>query len=148
MKKAICTVFLIFGLAFIVFWCVMLIYFFKKEIAPSWVNIPLIANNCLFILELILGFFVIKVPIDQWFSNDDSDIMSEKDRILIIAVIGITAVCVGLYLIPSLYRNINAIRATERDNMKMKMLTDIVINTIASFVFYQDYQVLKQRQSS
>ena len=101
----------------------------------------MVVNVIVIALSLILGFSVIKCSIDQWFQKDNSDIMSIKDKILIIFVILITIICAGIFVLTIIDNNINSVRTTEIDNMRLRMLMLMLANTYMAYAYYQHFQI-------
>ena len=84
MKKFLCLLFCVLGCIFFAFWVTTYIMLNYKTDTFNSVPWIMVVNVIVIALSLILGFSVIKCSIDQWFQKDNSDIMSIKDKILII----------------------------------------------------------------
>lgn len=110
---------------------------------PKSVSIIMLINVAIIALSLLLGFCVIKISIDQWFPDADSDIMSMKDRVLVATVGVITLICAGMFVLTIIYDNVNSIRTTETDNMLLRMLMLIIANTFMAFAYYQHFRVAR-----
>ena len=141
MKKFLCLLFCILGSLFAAFWTVAYVVLRYKENIQKFIPVIMLINAALIILSLILGFSVIKIHIDQWFQSNDSDIMSTKDKVLLITVLLITIICAGIFILTIVYNNIHAIRVSELDNMLLRTLMIIIANTFMSFAYYQHFQV-------
>ncbi len=100
-------------------------------------------NVAVITVSLIIGCCVVDVSIDQWFPGDGSDIMSTKDRLLIIAVGVIVFVCAATFVLTIANNNINAAVVTEVDNMKLRMLMLIMANTFMAYAYYQHFEVVR-----
>lgn len=142
MKKILCLLFCIFGFLFALFWMITYIVYNNKDQIPNFITIIMCINIIFGVLALILGFCVIKVSIDQWFPNGDGDVVTVKDRVLIIIVFVITFICGGLFVLTIINNNINSIRVEEFDNIKLRILMLIMANTYISFAYYQHFQVV------
>jgi len=141
MKKFLCLLFCVLGCLFFVFWVTMYVIPDDKTGLSNLVSWIMIVNVIVIVLSLIIGFSVIKCSIDQWFQNDSSDIMSIKDKLLIASVVLITIICAGIFVLTIIYNNINSVRTTELDNMRLRMLMLILANTYMAYAYYQHFQI-------
>ena len=141
MKKFLCLLFCILGCIFFAFWVTT--YIMLKYKSDTFNSVPwiMVVNVIVIALSLILGFSVIKCSIDQWFQNDSSDIMSIKDKLLIASVVLITIICAGIFVLTIINNNINSVRTTELDNMRLRMLMLILANTYMAYAYYQHFQI-------
>ena len=141
MKKFLCLLFCVLGCIFFAFWVTT--YIMLKYETDTFNSVPwiMVANVIVIALSLILGFSVIKCSIDQWFQKDNSDIMSIKDKILIIFVILITIICAGIFVLTIIDNNIGSVRTTEIDNMRLRMLMLMLANTYMAYAYYQHFQI-------
>ena len=98
-------------------------------------------NAIIVVVAIVIGFGVIQISIDQWFSNSDGDIMTMKDRILIAIVFCITAICGGIFVLTIVSNNISGTPIGVFDNMKLDMLMCILANTYVAFAYYQHFRV-------
>ena len=141
MKKFLCLLFCVLGCLFFVFWVTMYVIPDDKTGLSNLVSWIMIVNVIVIALSLIIGFSVIKCSIDQWFQNDSSDIMSIKDKLLIASVVLITIICAGIFVLTIINNNINSVRTTELDNMRLRMLMLILANTYMAYAYYQHFQI-------
>ena len=141
MKKFLCLLFCILGCLFFAFWVTMYVISNDKTGLSNLVSWIMIVNVIVIVLSLIIGFSVIKCSIDQWFQNDSSDIMSIKDKLLIASVVLITIICAGIFVLTIINNNINSVRTTELDNMRLRMLMLILANTYMAYAYYQHFQI-------
>jgi len=141
MKKFLCLLFCVLGCLFFVFWVTMYVIPDDKTGLSNLVSWIMIVNVIVIVLSLIIGFSVIKCSIDQWFQNDSSDIMSIKDKLLIASVVLITIICAGIFVLTIINNNINSVRTTELDNMRLRMLMLILANTYMAYAYYQHFQI-------
>lgn len=141
MKKFLCLLFCILGCLFFAFWVTMYVISNDKAGLSNLVSWIMIVNVIVIVLSLIIGFSVIKCSIDQWFQNDSSDIMSIKDKLLIASVVLITIICAGIFVLTIINNNINSVRTTELDNMRLRMLMLILANTYMAYAYYQHFQI-------
>ena len=141
MKKFLCLLFCVLGCLFFAFWVTMYIVPNHKNGSSNLVSWIMIVNVIVIVLSLIIGFSVIKCSIDQWFQNDSSDIMSIKDKLLIASVVLITIICAGIFVLTIINNNINSVRTTELDNMRLRMLMLILANTYMAYAYYQHFQI-------
>ena len=141
MKKFLCLLFCVLGCIFFAFWVTTYIMLNYKTDTFNSVPWIMVVNVIVIALSLILGFSVIKCSIDQWFQKDNSDIMSIKDKILIIFVILITIICAGIFVLTIIDNNINSVRTTEIDNMRLRMLMLMLANTYMAYAYYQHFQI-------
>ena len=141
MKKFLCLLCCILGCLFFVFWVVVYVAFMSKETISQFVYLIMLINVVIIVLALILGFCVIRISVDQWFQNDNADIMSTKDKVLITTAVLITLICTGIFVLTIINNNIHSIRVTETDNMLLRMLMLIIANTYMAFAYYQHFQV-------
>ena len=141
MKKFLCLLFCILGCLFFAFWVTMHVISNDKTGLSNLVSWIMIVNVIVIVLSLIIGFSVIKCSIDQWFQNDSSDIMSIKDKLLIASVVLITIICAGIFVLTIINNNINSVRTTELDNMRLRMLMLILANTYMAYAYYQHFQI-------
>ena len=141
MKKFLCLLFCILGCIFFAFWVTT--YIMLKYKSDTFNSVPwiMVVNVIVIALSLILGFSVIKCSIDQWFQNDNSDIMPTKDKLLITSVVLITIICAGIFVLTIINNNINSVRTTELDNMRLRMLMLILANTYMAYAYYQHFQI-------
>ncbi len=141
MKKFLCLLFCVLGCIFFAFWVTA--YIMLKYKTDTFNSVPwiMVVNVIVIALSLILGFSVIKCSIDQWFQKDNSDIMSIKDKILIIFVILITIICAGIFVLTIIDNNIGSVRTTEIDNMRLRMLMLMLANTYMAYAYYQHFQI-------
>ena len=93
------------------------------------------------VFAIVLGWGVLKISIDQWFSGDDGDIMSIKDRFLIFIMVAISLICGGIFVLTIVRNNIDSIRVTEIDNIMLRILMLILANSYVSYAYYQHFQV-------
>ena len=135
MKKFLCLLFCILGCLFFVFWVATYIILNFKVESSKLVTWIMIANIVVIALALIIGFSVVKLTVNDWFQNDRSDIMSTKDKTLIVSVALITVICMGLFMLTIIYNNINAVNTTEADNMRLRMLMLMIANTYMAFAY-------------
>ena len=112
----------------------------KTEISKV-VPLIMLINVAIIVLALILGHTVIRISVDQWFQNNDSDVMTLKDKVLVTLTLLITVTCVGVFVLTIIYNNVKSIRTTESDNMLLRMLMLIIANTFMAFAYYQHFQV-------
>ena len=141
MKKFLCLLFCVLGCLFFAFWVTMYVIPNDKtglSYLMSWI---MIVNVIVIVLSLIIGFSVIKCSVDQWFQNDSFDIMSIKDKLLIASVVLITIICAGIFVLTIINNNINSVRTTELDNMRLRMLMLILANTYMAYAYYQHFQI-------
>lgn len=141
MKKFLCLLFCVLGCLFFAFWVAMYVIPNDKTGLSNLVSWIMIVNVIVIVLSLIIGFSVIKCSIDQWFQNDSSDIMSIKDKLLIASVVLITIICAGIFVLTIINNNINSVRTTELDNMRLRMLMLILANTYMAYAYYQHFQI-------
>ena len=141
MKKFLCLLFCVLGCLFFAFWVTMYVISNDKAGLSNLVSWIMIVNVIVIVLSLIIGFSVIKCSIDQWFQNDSSDIMSIKDKLLIASVVLITIICAGIFVFTIINNNINSVRTTELDNMRLRMLMLILANTYMAYAYYQHFQI-------
>ena len=141
MKKFLCLLFCVLGCLFFAFWVTMYVILNDKTGLSNLVSWIMIVNIIVIVLSLIIGFSVIKCSIDQWFQNDSSDIMSIKDKLLIASVVLITIICAGIFVLTIINNNINSVRTTELDNMRLRMLMLILANTYMAYAYYQHFQI-------
>ena len=141
MKKFLCLLFCVLGCIFFALWVTTYIMLNYKTDTFNSVPWIMVVNVIVIALSLILGFSVIKCSIDQWFQKDNSDIMSIKDKILIIFVILITIICAGIFVLTIIDNNINSVRTTEIDNMRLRMLMLMLANTYMAYAYYQHFQI-------
>ena len=141
MKKFLCLLFCVLGCLFFAFWVTMYFIPNHKTGSSDLVSWIMIVNVIVIVLSLIIGFSVIKCSIDQWFQNDNSDIMSRKDKLLITSVVLITIICAGIFVLTIINNNINSVRTTELDNMRLRMLMLILANTYMAYAYYQHFQI-------
>ena len=141
MKKFLCLLFCVLGCLFFAFWVTMYVIPNHKTGSSDLVSWIMIVNVIVIVLSLIIGFSVIKCSIDQWFQNDNSDIMSTKDKLLITSVVLITIICAGIFVLTIINNNINSVRTTELDNMRLRMLMLILANTYMAYAYYQHFQI-------
>ena len=141
MKKFLCLLFCVLGCLFFAFWVTMYVISNDKTGLSNLVSWIMIVNVIVIVLSLIIGFSVIKCSIDQWFQNDSSDIMSIKDKLLIASVVLITIICAGIFVLTIINNNINSVRTTELDNMRLRMLMLILANTYMAYAYYQHFQI-------
>lgn len=141
MKKFLCLLFCVLGCLFFAFWVTMYVIPNHKTGSSDLVSWIMIVNVIVIVLSLIIGFSVIKCSIDQWFQNDNSDIMSRKDKLLITSVVLITIICAGIFVLTIINNNINSVRTTELDNMRLRMLMLILANTYMAYAYYQHFQI-------
>ena len=141
MKKFLCLLFCVLGCIFFAFWVTT--YIMLKYKTDTFNSVPwiMVVNVIVIALSLILGFSAIKCSIDQWFQKDNSDIMSIKDKILIIFVILITIICAGIFVLTIIDNNIGSVRTTEIDNMRLRMLMLMLANTYMAYAYYQHFQI-------
>ena len=141
MKKFLCLLFCVLGCLFFAFWVTMYVISNDKTGLSNLVSWIMIVNVIVIVLSLIIGFSVIKCSVDQWFQNDSSDIMSIKDKLLIASVVLITIICAGIFVLTIINNNINSVRTTELDNMRLRMLMLILANTYMAYAYYQHFQI-------
>ncbi len=141
MKKFLCLLFCVLGCLFFVFWVATYVILNSKADTSKLVSWIMIVNVVVIALSLIIGFGVIKCSIDQWFQNGISDIMSTKDKILIVSVALITIICAGIFVLTIINNNINSVRTTEADNMRLRMLMLMIANTYMAYAYYQNFQI-------
>ena len=141
MKKFLCLLFCVLGCLFFAFWVTMYVVPNHKIGSSNLVSWIMIVNVIVIVLSLIIGFSVIKCSIDQWFQNDNSDIMSTKDKLLITSVVLITIICAGIFVLTIINNNINSVRTTELDSMRLRMLMLILANTYMAYAYYQHFQI-------
>ena len=141
MKKFLCLLFCVLGCLFFAFWVTMYVISNDKTGLSNLVSWIMIVNVIVIVLSLIIGFSVIKCSIDQWFQNDSSDIMSIKDKLLIASVVLITIICAGIFVLTIINNNINSVRTTELDSMRLRMLMLILANTYMAYAYYQHFQI-------
>ena len=141
MKKFLCLLFCVLGCLFFAFWVTMYVISNDKTGLSNLVSWIMIVNVIVIVLSLIIGFSVIKCSIDQWFQNDSSDIMSIKDKLLIASVVLITIICAGIFVLTIINNNINSVRTTELDNMRLRMLMLMLANTYMAYAYYQHFQI-------
>lgn len=143
MKKFLCLLFCILGCLFACFWTVTYVVLGYQEHTHRFTELLMVANVAIFVLALILEFCVIKISVDQWFPDGDSDIMSIKDKVLLTIVVLITLICAGIFVLTIVNNNINAIRVSESDNMRLRALMLVIANAFMAFSYYQHFQVVK-----
>lgn len=141
MKKFLCLLFCVLGCLFFAFWVTMYVIPNHKTCSSNLVSWIMVVNVIVIVLSLIIGFSVIKCSIDQWFQNDNSDIMSIKDKLLILSVVLITIICAGIFVLTIINNNINSVRTTETDNMRLRMLMLMLANTYMAYAYYQHFQI-------
>jgi len=143
MKKFLCLLFCILGCLFIAFWVVVYFAFSSKALTHRFTSLIMLVNVAVAVLSLVLGSCVIKISVDQWFQNDNSDIMSAKDKVLVTIVVLITVICAGVFVCTIVNNNFHSIRVTESDNMLLRMLMLIIANTFMAFAYYQHFQAMQ-----
>ena len=143
MKKFLCLLFCILGCLFIAFWIVAYFAFSSKALTQRFTSLIMLINVAVVVLSLVLGSCVIEISVDQWFQNDNSEIMSTKDKVLVTIVVLITVICAGVFICTIVYNNFHSIRVTESDNMLLRMLMLIIANTFMAFAYYQHFQVVQ-----
>ena len=67
--------------------------------------------------------------------------MSIKDKLLIASVVLITIICAGIFVLTIINNNINSVRTTELDNMRLRMLMLMLANTYMAYAYYQHFQI-------
>lgn len=145
MKKFLCMLFCILGCLFTVLFGVLFVTNYGEQSIPKFASTLVIVSYFIISVSIIIGFAVINVSVDQWFKDTTSDMMSIKDRILLVAVILITLGCCGIFILTIVYNNINSIRVTETDNMFLRIPLLIMGNTFMAYAYYQHYQVVKRK---
>ena len=143
MKKFLCLLFCILGCLFAVFWIITYVVLSYKEHIHRFTELLMIANVAIIVLALILGSCVIKISVDQWFPNGDSDIMSTKDKVLLTIVVLTTLICASIFVLTIVNNNINSIKTGELDNMRLRVLMIVIANTFMAFSYYQHFQVVR-----
>ena len=146
MKKFLCILFCILGSSFILFWSVAYIAFKCKTQIPEMFLFIMIVNAAIILLSIIIGLYVIKVSVAQWFPYGDSDLMVKKDMILIMIAVLIALICGGVFVFTIINNNFSATETTEFDNMLLRMLMLIMANDFMAFSYYQHFQVIKFRR--
>ena len=143
MKRILCLLFCVIGCVSTVFWMATYILYYNKDIIPTFMAAIMWISAIVIFLALIIGFGFIKITVDQWFQDGDSDKMSMKDRILVVIVFLISVVCIGAFVLTIIWSNMNAVNVTEVDNMKLRFLLLTIANSYMAFAYYQHFQVLK-----
>ena len=142
MKRVLCLFFCILGILFMSFGIVAYIFYHNKNCIPKYINTIMLVNMFFIVFAIVLGWGVLKISIDQWFSGDDGDIMSIKDRFLIFIMVAISLICGGIFVLTIVRNNIDSIRVTEIDNIMLRILMLILANSYVSYAYYQHFQVL------
>ena len=142
MKKFFCLLFCVLGCSFFVFWIITYIIVNFKDDTSKIVPWIMIVNVVVIVLSVVIGFGVLKLSVDNWFQNDDSDIMSNRDKILVVSVGVITLICAGTFVFTIIYNNMNAVNTTEADNMQLRMLMLLIANSWMAFAYYQHFQIV------
>lgn len=143
MKRTLCLLFSVIGCVSTVFWMATYILHYNKDMIPTFMTAIMWISAIVSILALIIGFGFIKITVNQWFPDGDSDKMAMKDRILVVIVFLISMLCVGAFVLTIIWNNINAVNVTEVDNMKLRFLLLTMANAYMAFAYYQHFQVLK-----
>lgn len=143
MKRTVCLLFCVIGSVSTVFWMATYILHCNKDMIPTFMTAIMWISAIVSILALIIGFGFIKITVDQWFPDGDSDKMAMKDRILVVIMFLISMLCVGAFVLTIIWNNINAVNVTEVDNMKLRFLLLTMANAYMAFAYYQHFQVLK-----
>ena len=143
MKRILCLLFCVIGCVYTVFWRATYILHYNKDIIPTFMTVIIWISAIVIFLALIIGFGFIKITVNQWFPDGDSDKMSMKDRILVVIVFLISVVCIGAFVLTIIWNNMNAVNVTEVDNMKLRFLLLTIANSYMTFAYYQHFQVLK-----
>jgi hypothetical protein len=108
---------------------------------PNFITPMMWVNAIIVVVAIVVGFGVIQISIDQWFSNSDGDIMTMKDRILIAIVLCITAICGGIFVLTIVNNNISSTPIGIFDNTKLDILMCVLANTYVAYAYYQHFCV-------
>jgi len=143
MKRILCLLFCVIGCVSTAFWMATYILHYNKDIIPAFMTAIMWISAIVIFLALIIGFGFIKITVNQWFPDGDSDKLAMKDRVLVVIVFLISVVCIGAFVLTIICNNINAVNVTEVDNMKLRFLLLTIANSYMAFAYYQHFQVLK-----
>ncbi len=142
-KKIICTIICSISILLIFTCSFLYIYSLHNHINNTFFSILELSNGAFILISVIVAFAYIKISIDQWFPDNDDDMMSIKDRIILIISIITAVICGGLFIITIIYNNLTAQITSKIDNMRLTMLLLTMFNTFVAYAYYQYYQVLK-----
>ena len=146
MKKILCLLFCIIGCLFMAFWGIAYIVLYNSNQIPNFITPMMWVNAIIVVVAIVVGFGVIQISIDQWFSDGDGDIVTMRDRILIAIVLFITAICGGIFVLTIVSNNISGTPIGVFDNMKLDMLMCILANTYVAFAYYQHFRVAAKKK--
>ena len=141
MKKSLCLLFCIIGCLSMAFWGITYIVLYNSNQIPDFITPMMWINAIIVVVAIVVGFGVIQISIDQWFSNSDGDIMTMKDRILIAIVLCITAICGGIFVLTIVNNNISSTPTGIFDNTKLDILMCVLANTYVAYAYYQHFCV-------
>ncbi len=146
MKKILCLLFCILGCLFTAFWGITCIVFYNSNQIPNFITPVMWVNAIIVVVAIVVGFGVIQVSIDQWFSDADGDIIAIKDRILIAIAFFITAICGGIFVLTIVSHNISGTPIGVFENIKLDMLMCILADTYVAFAYYQHFRVVTKQK--
>ena len=141
MKKILCLLFCALGCLFMAFWGIAYIVFYNSNPIPDFVTTVMWINAIIVVIAIVVGFGVIQISIDQWFSNGDGDMMTMNDRILVAIAFFITVICGGIFVLTILNNNISGTPIGVFENIKLDMLMCILADTYVAFAYYQHFCV-------
>ncbi len=129
-----------------VFWGIAYIVFYNSSQIPDFITPIIWINAIIVVVAIVVGFGVIQISIDQWFSNSDGDIMTMKDRILVAIAFFITVICGGIFVLTILDNNIRGTQIGIFENIKLDMLMCILADTYVAFAYYQHFCVVAKQK--
>ena len=120
--------------------------FYNSIQIPDFITTIIWINAIIVVVAIIVGFGVIQISIDQWFSNGDGDMMTMKDRILVAIAFFITVICGGIFVLTILNNNISGTPIGVFENIKLDMLMCILADTYVAFAYYQHFCVAAKQK--
>ncbi len=129
------------------FWGIAYIVLYNSNQIPNFITPVMWVNAIIVVVAIVVGFGVIQVSIDQWFSDGDGDIIAIKDRILIAIVFFITVICGGIFVLTIVSNNISGTPIGVFENIKLDMLMCILADTYVAFAYYQHFRVARLMKS-
>lgn len=142
-KSLTCVIVCIISLLLVVFLSFLYIYSLHNQVNGTFFYVFEFFVGLFILISIILSFAYIKIPIDDWFSDTDSDIMSLKNRIILTVSVIFVVLCGIIFVFTIIYNNLTEHIATDLDNMRLSSLLLIMFNTFVSYAYYQNYQALK-----
>ncbi|MBR2024807.1 MAG: hypothetical protein IKA02_03240 [Clostridia bacterium] len=143
MKKSICSVIFSISILFLLIGAFLYVYSLNNYVNETFFGVLEFVNGAFILISAIVSFVYIEISVNEWFSDDDNDMMSIKDRVILAITICMAVTCGVLFIGTIIYNNATAQAVSKIDNMRLTTLILSMFNTFVAYAYYQNYQVLK-----